>query len=71
MLRPAFAVGAAVFAVGVVLSVVPASAPGVAASVGDAIGSALNITQPLEQRRLRTAGQSLRGVLGGGERAVQ
>src|SRR5579863_8743752 len=43
MLRPAFAVGAAVFAVGVVLSVVPAAREGII-NVSDAIGSALNIS---------------------------
>jgi len=43
MLRPAFAVGAAVFAVGVILSVVPAARQGVV-QVSDAIGSAFNIS---------------------------
>ena len=41
MLRPAFAVGAAVFAVGVVLAVIPPARQAMV-QVGDAIGSAFN-----------------------------
>ncbi len=45
MLRPAFAVGVAVFAIGVVLSAVPPARQAMV-TMGDAIGSALNINTP-------------------------
>ena len=70
MLRPAFAVGAAVFAVGVVLSAVPPARQEVAHITG-AIGSALNITSTPRTARLRQGSGDYSGVLGGGERAVQ
>ncbi|MGH3283192.1 MAG: hypothetical protein ACRDPD_00645, partial [Streptosporangiaceae bacterium] len=57
MLRPAFAVGAAVFAVGVVLSVVPAARQGMI-NVGDAIGSAFNSSSSANSTPPATEGQS-------------
>ena len=71
MLRPAFAVGAAVFAVGVVLSVVPPARQGVV-QVSDAIGSALNISSSSSGRRHHGGpGHDLSGALGAGSVAVQ
>ena len=57
MLRPAFAVGAAVFAVGVVLSVVPPARQAMI-NVGDAIGSALNISSPSSSASTATSSVS-------------
>ena len=70
MLRPAFAFGAAVFALGVVLSVVPVTRQGFI-SVGNAIGSAFNITNSSNSPGATEGEGTTPPTSSGGERAVQ
>ncbi len=70
MLRPAFGVGAAVFALGVVLAVVPPARQAMA-QVGDAISSAFNSSSSSGAGADGGPGHELADALGGRGRAVE